>query len=66
MVDDFKVNLPSITLEFIRHLLHYSGPVYTGLEKFLHSQILFLDRLFTWILANSVTDCSGVYMDPCK
>ena len=22
--------------------------------------------LFTWICANSVTDCSGIYMVPCK
>ena len=30
------------------------GPVYTGSDKFLHGRILFLDRLFTWIRANSV------------
>ena len=42
------------------------GPVYTGPEKFFAGRILFLDRLFTWIHANSVTDCSGVYTGPCK
>ena len=30
------------------------GPVYMGPDKFLHGRILFLDRLFTWIRANSV------------
>ncbi len=43
-----------------------SGPVYTGPDKFLHGQISYLDRLFTWIRANFVTDCSGVYTEPCK
>ena len=45
---------------------HYLGPVYTGPDKFLLGRILFLDDLFTRIRANSVTDCSGVYTDPCK
>ena len=36
------------------HLWYALGPVYTGLDKFLHGRILFLDRLFTWIRANSV------------
>ena len=42
------------------------GPVYTGPDEFLHGRILNLDRLFTWDRANSVTDCSSVYMGPCK
>ena len=42
------------------------GPVYTGLDEFLDGRILYLDRLFTWDRANSVTDCSSVYMGPCK
>ena len=29
------------------------GPVYTGPDKFLQGRILILDRLFTWIRANS-------------
>ena len=37
-----------------------------GSDTFLHGRILFLDLLFTWIRANSVTDCSGVYTAPCK
>ena len=37
-----------------------------GPEKFLHERILFLDRLFTRILANSVTDFNGVYTGSCK
>ena len=42
------------------------GPVYTGPNEFLHGRILYLDRLFTWDRTNSVTDCSSVYMGPCK
>ena len=42
------------------------GPVYTGPDEFLHGRILYLDRLFTWDRANSVTDYSSVYMGPCK
>ena len=30
------------------------GPVYTSPDKFLLGRILFLDRPFTWIRANSV------------
>ena len=30
--------------------------VYTGPDKFLQGRILYLDRLFTWNGANSVTD----------
>ena len=37
-----------------------------GPDKFLHGRILYLDRLFTWNRANSVTDRSGVYLGPCK
>ena len=44
----------------------WKGPVYTGPDKLLHGGILFLDRLFTWIRASSVTDCGAVYTDPCK
>ena len=43
-----------------------SGPVYTGPDEFLHGRIFYLDSLFTWDRANSVTDCSSVYMGPCK
>ena len=32
----------------------------------MHRRILFLDRLFTRIRANFVTDFSGVYTGPCK
>ena len=46
--------------------LAHLGPVYTGLGKFLHGQIFFLACLFTWIRANYVAECSGVYMDLCK
>ena len=42
------------------------GPVYTGLDKSLNGRIVFLDRLFIKIRANSVTDCGGVYTAPCK
>ena len=35
-------------------------------DIFLHGLILYLDRLFTWNSANSVTDRSGVYLGPCK
>ena len=33
-----------------------------GTEKFLHVRILFLDRLNKWIRANSLTDCTDVYI----
>ena len=39
---------------------------FTPPDNFFHGRILFLDRLFTWIRANSVTDFSGVYTDLCK
>ena len=43
------------------------GPVYTSPDELLlHGQILYLDRLFTWDHANSVTDCSSVYTGPWK
>ena len=42
------------------------APFYTGPDKFLHGLTLFLDCLFTWIRANCVTDCIGVYMAPFK
>ena len=42
------------------------GPVYTGPDEFLHGRILYLDGPFTWDRTNSVTDCSSVYMGPCK
>ena len=32
-----------------------SGYVYTDPDKFLHGRILYLDRLFTWNSANSLT-----------
>ena len=31
-----------------------------GPDKFLHGRVLYLDRLFTWNSANSVTDRNGV------
>ena len=52
----FKIRLRQIRL---RPCLHGSGQVFTP-------TIFFLNHLFTWIRANSVTDCSGVYTDPCK
>ena len=49
-----------------KEILTHLGPVYTSPDKFLHRRILFQDRLFTRIRANSVTNCSGVYTDRCK
>ena len=55
-----------VDLLFSGPKLAHFGPVYTGPDEFLHGRILYLDRLFTWDRANSVTDCSSVYMGPCK
>ena len=46
--------------------LAHLGSVYKNPDKSLHGRILFRDRLFTWIRASSVSDCSDVYTAPCK
>ena len=55
-----------VDLLFSGPKLAHFGPVYTGPDEFLHGRILYLDRLFTWDRANSVTGWSSVHMGPCK
>ena len=55
---DFTLSIDtqcSVFNKSFRPRLHGSGQIFA-----------LLDRLFTWICANSVTDCSAVYIVPCK
>ena len=50
---EIALNEIHLHLGFLYFFFHL-GPVYTDPGKFWHGRILFLDRLFTWIRANSV------------